>query len=222
MRTALDRWSLLLNGWPSWINVFFFQLSHFKVYRACTRCKMLHLLFEKYVHIYTTQSTVRLGEANWKCSPLLNRITGDHISFFIGHKWRTSVSTRLSFHIKHLNRDCSPISVAPPCLFKPTCASYIKPQKEQRGCFVHERVFLQRFAYRTKFKGVLKFFNVYSMTRFALKWFVYVVRSFKSQLIWQLWKPEPTMSTLDLAFFFLSFFLFLIWSQSPSCVWLLF
>lgn len=186
-----------------------------KVYRACTLCKTLHLLFEKYVHIYTTQSTVRQGEANWKCSPLLNRITGDHISFFIGHTWRTSVSTRLSFHIKHLNRDCSPISVAPRCLFKPTCVSYIKPQREQRCCFIHESIFLQRFEYRIKFKGVLKFFNVYNTTQFALKWFVYVVRSFKSQLIWQLCKPEPTMPTLNLAFFLFSS---LIWSRSPSCL----
>lgn len=86
---------------------------------------------------------IRQGEANWKCWPLLNHITGDHISFFIGHKWRTSVSTRLSFHIKHLNRDCSPISVAPLCLLESTCVSYIKPQKEQKGYFVHESIFLK-------------------------------------------------------------------------------
>lgn len=146
MRTAIALHGnpVFLNVLPSYMNVFFFQLSHFEVYRACTHRKTLHLLFEKYVHIYTTQSTVRQGEANWKCSPLLNRITGDHISFFIGHKRRTSVSTRLSFHIKHLNRDCSPISVAPRRLFKPTCVSYIKPQKEQRCRFIHESRFLQK------------------------------------------------------------------------------
>ena len=44
------------------------------------------------------------------------------------------------------------------------------------------------------------------------------MRSFNTQLIWQLCKPEPNMPTLDLAFFFF----FLIWSRSPSCVWLLF
>lgn len=100
------------------------------------RC--IFCLKKKKVQIYRTQSTMQQSEANWNCWPLLNHITGDHISFFIGHKWSTSVSTWLRFHIKHLNRDCSPISVAPLCLFKPACLSYIKPQKEQKGYFVTE------------------------------------------------------------------------------------
>lgn len=84
---------------------------------------------KKCVHIYKTQSTTRQSEANWSRWPLLNHITGDHISLFIGHKWSTSVSTWLSFHTKHSNRDSSAISVAPLCLFKPACVSYIKPPR---------------------------------------------------------------------------------------------
>lgn len=113
----------------TWINGSFFQLSHFNVYWAYAwfTVKMPHLLFEECVHIYKTQSTTWQSEANWSRWPLLNHITGDHISLFIGHKWSTSVSTRRSFHTKHLNRDSQPISVAPLCLFKPACVSYIKP-----------------------------------------------------------------------------------------------
>lgn len=115
---VLDGEPVVSNVLLSWINGSFFQPSHFKVYRAFAwfTVKMPHLLFEKCVHIYTTQSTTRQSEANWNRWPLLNHITGDHISFFIGHKWSTSVSTWLSFHTKHLNRDSSPISVAPLCL----------------------------------------------------------------------------------------------------------
>lgn len=139
-------WSVL----QSWINGSFFQPSHFKAYWAFAwfTVKMPHLLFEKYVHIYTTQSTTRQSEANWSRWPLLNHITGDHISLFIGHKWSTSVSTWLSFHTKHLNRDSSPISV-PLCLFKAACVSYIKPPRVFFS-FVPESVFLKRFDYRTQ------------------------------------------------------------------------
>lgn len=116
--------------------------------------------------------------------------------FFIGHKWGTSVSTWLSFHTKHLNRDSSPI-VAPLCSFKPTCVSCIKPQKAQKSV-LYQKVYIWKwFDYRTPFR---RFFNVYSVTVF-FKGFVYVAWSFNTQLIWQLCKPEPNMPTLDLAFF---------------------
>lgn len=83
------------------INGSLFSLSHFRSIRSTRlvyseKCHIF--LFEKHVHIYTTQSTTWQSEANWSRRPLLNRITGDHISFFIGHKWSTSVSTWLSFH----------------------------------------------------------------------------------------------------------------------------
>ena len=44
------------------------------------------------------QSTRLQGEANWNCQPLLNHITGHHISFFcVGHTSSTSVFTLRSF-----------------------------------------------------------------------------------------------------------------------------
>lgn len=64
---------------------------------ARSTAEMPHLFCEKCVHIYTTQNTAWQSEANWSRWPLLNHITGDHISLFIGHKRSTSVSTRLTF-----------------------------------------------------------------------------------------------------------------------------
>ena len=71
--------------------------------------------------------------------------------FFIGHKWSTSVSTWLSFHTKHLNRDSSPISLATLCLFKPTCVSYIKSHMSKRLFYTRKCIFSERFDYRTQF-----------------------------------------------------------------------
>lgn len=177
---------------------------------------MPHLLFEKCVHIYTTQSTTRQSEANWSRWPLLNHITGDHISLFIGHKRSTSVSTWLSFHTKHLNRDSSAISVAPLCFFKPARVSYIKPP---RGfSLLCQKVYFWKDLIReNSVERAMIFFkkSVYTANTVCFKWFVYIVWSFNTQLIWQLCNPEPYVPELDLAFF-------LIWSQSPSCVWLLF
>lgn len=185
----------------SWINGSFFQPSHFQVCGALTwfTVKMPSLLFEKNVHIYTAQSTTWQSEANWSCWPLLNHITGDHISLFIGHKWSTSVSTRPSFHTKHLNRDSSPISVVPLCLFNTACVSYIKPPRFFFS-LVPKSVFLTRVDYRTQCGE-----NYASLMLMAqhnlLKRFVYIVGSFNTQLIWQLCKPELYVPMLDLAFF---------------------
>lgn len=79
---------------------YFFSFSHvFHSCRAHARftAKMPHLFCEKCVHIYRTQNTAWQSEANWSRWPLLNHITGDHISLFIGHKQSTSVSTWLTF-----------------------------------------------------------------------------------------------------------------------------
>lgn len=205
-------WSVL----QSWINGSVFQPSHFEACWAFAwfTVKMPHLLFEKYVHIYTTQSTTRQSEANWSRWPLLNHITGDHISLFIGHKRSTSVSTWLSFHTKHLNRDSSPISVVPLCLFKPACVSYIQPPRvfflfRARKCNFWKDSITEHSVERTTILPCLHRNTV------CFKRFVYIVWSFNTQLIWQLCKPETYVPMLDLAFF-------LIWSQSPSCVWLLF
>lgn len=78
----------------------FFSFSH--VFHACRAharfmAKTPHLFCEKCVHIYRTQNTAWQSEANWSRWPLLNHITGDHISLFIGHKQSTSVSTWLTF-----------------------------------------------------------------------------------------------------------------------------
>lgn len=86
--------------------------------------------------------------------------------FFIGHKWSTSVSTWLSFHTKHLNRNSSPISVAPLLLFKPTCVSYIKSQKEQKAV-LYQTVYLSK-GLIIECSLVLRFlYYVYTMTQFA-------------------------------------------------------
>lgn len=192
--------TVVLNVSQSWINGAFFQPSHLEVYWAFAwfTVKMPHLLFEKCVHIYTTQSTTRQSEANWKRWPLLNHITGYHISFFIGQKWSTSVSTWLSFHTKHLNRDSSPISVAPLRLFKPACVSHINPQR-LLCCFVP--VCSWRGLMREHGLKSAKILSCLHRDTVCFKWFVYVVRSFNTQLIWQLCKPEPNVPTLGLAFF---------------------
>lgn len=62
------------------------------------------------------------------------------------------------------------------------------------------KVYIWKVWLQFRVKGVLKFFNVYNIAQFALNWFVYVVWLFKSQLIWQLCKPDPNASTLDFLF----------------------
>lgn len=85
--------------------------------------------------------------------------------FFIGQKWVTSVSTWLSFHTKHLNRDSLPLSVVPSWLFKPTCFLYIKPKKD----FVPKSVFLRNFDDRTQCR---RSFNVYVFLKRICLWSV--------------------------------------------------
>ena len=119
-----DRKSLVSNVLQSWINV------SFKVHTEHPlglqwKC---HIFCLRNMSTFT-QHRVQHGEVKQigtvgLCWTIL-LVTIYH--FFIGHKWSTSVSTWLSFHTKYLNRDSSPISVAPLLLFKPTCVSYIKP-----------------------------------------------------------------------------------------------
>ena len=142
MNYNCDNILLDINQLQSQMNGSLFQPSHFEVYRAFAQFTVQtpHLLFEKYVHIYTTQSTTRPSEANWNRWPLLNLITCDHISFFYRSQVR-HICFHLAFHTKHLNRDSSPISVAPLCLFKPTCVSYIKPRRNKKAVLYHRVYF---------------------------------------------------------------------------------
>lgn len=122
-QTELNRKPVVLSVLQSWINGSFFQPSHFQSIPSA------HLVYSENAESFvwnTAQRTTWQSEANWSCWPLLNHITGDHISLFIGHKWSTSVSTWPNFHTKHLKRDSSPISVVLLCLFNTVCVSYIK------------------------------------------------------------------------------------------------
>lgn len=105
--TTPDKWIFLFT--PSWQSV----TSARTVYSE--KCHIF--LFEKHVHIYTTQSTTWQSEANWSRWPLLNRITGDHTSLFIGHKAKHICFHSAGFPCKDLNRDSSPISVVPSAFF---------------------------------------------------------------------------------------------------------
>lgn len=118
----------------------------------------------KNMSTFIQKGTEWQSEANWNCWPLLNHISGDRISFFIGHKWNTSVSTWLSFHTKHLNRDSSPMSAAPRHLLKVTFVSYIKPWEVAQAPF-RQRVRL-REALITK-PSLLRIFSVYTVTQLA-------------------------------------------------------
>lgn len=112
-----------------WTNGFFPSVASFCQAQAQLTAKMPHLCYEKCVCIYTTQNTAWQSEANWSRWPLLNHITGDHISLFIGHKRSTSVSIRLTFpyEIFEWGFFTSISLLLPfPYLFKPACATYIK------------------------------------------------------------------------------------------------
>lgn len=86
-------------------------------FRSVTSARVVYsekchiFLFEKHVHIYTTQSTTWQSEANWSRWPLLNHITGDHTSLFIGHKAKHICFHSTEFPRRDLNRDSSPVSV---------------------------------------------------------------------------------------------------------------
>lgn len=179
--------------------------------------KMPHLFCEKCVHIYRTQNTAWQSEANWSRWPLLNHITGDHISLFIGHKQSTSVSTWLTFPYEIFESGfftSTPLLPPPPRLFKPACATYIKTplfstSKLFFGVFLNILSWVQN-TIRVSRKLCLPRHTV------SFKWLVYTARPFNTQLIWQLCKPEPFHAGAGPCS------LFLIWSQSSSCVWLLF
>lgn len=154
------------------INGSFFSLSHFRSIRSARlvyseKCHIF--LFEKHVHIYTTQSTTWQSEANWSRRPLLNRITGDHISLFIGHKWSTSVSTWLSFHtniwieIPHLY-----LLFARACLNQHVSHTLNLSRFFPRVSFMPCGAILKGFDYRTQRGRELWCFNVYTATQFAL------------------------------------------------------
>lgn len=172
---------------------------------------MPHCWREKCVHIYTAQNTAWQSEANWSRWPLLNHITGDHISLFIGHKRSTSVSTRLTFPYEIFESGFFTSTPPPPThtpLFKPAFATYIKPP-----FFSPLRVLEQ--IWRQNAAGVSGGLCLPHNTA-SFKWLVYTARPFNTQLIWQLCKPEPFHAGPGPRR------LFLIWSQSSSCVWLLF
>lgn len=158
------------------INGSFFSLSHFRSIRGARlvyseKCHIF--LFEKHVHIYTTQSTTWQSEANWSRRPLLNRITGYHISLFIGHKWSTSVSTWLSFHtniwieIPHL------YLLFPRACLNQHVSFFIKPLPLffPHVSFMPCGAILKGFDYRTQCRErgrELWCFNVYTATQFTL------------------------------------------------------
>lgn len=182
-------------GLNKWI---FPSVSSFRARRAQARfmAKMLHLCCEKCVCIYTTQNTAWQSEANWSRWPLLNHITGDHISLFIGHKRSTSVSTRLTFPYKIFEWGfftSIPLLHPPPCLFKPAC-TYITPPP------LFFSVFLNRFDYRSQ--SGLAASSVYPATQLALN-DLFTQRSLLTlNLFDSCASQSSSMPGLDLARFF--------------------
>lgn len=155
------------------------------------------------------QNAAWQSEANWSRWPLLNHITGDHISLFIGHKQSTSVSTWLTFPYEIFESGFfTSTSLLHPALrlFKPACATYIKTP-----FFLHQNSILVSF-----WTDLSTEYLCLPPNTVSFKWLVYTARPFNTQLIWQLCKPEPFHAGAGPCS------LFLIWSQSSSCVWLLF
>lgn len=141
------------------INGSFFSLSHFRKYTQRSlglQWKMPHLFVWKACpHLHNAEHNM----AKWsKLEPpasaepyywwpyiTLYRSQVKHICFHL-----------TKFPCKHLNRDSSPISVIPPCLFKPACVSYIKPLPFFSPCLFHamrrisERIWLQNTVSRER------------------------------------------------------------------------
>lgn len=162
----LNRKPVVLSVLQSWINGSFFQPSHFQSIpspRLVYSENADSFVWKECPHLHDTEHNM----AKWsKLEPLASAepyYWWPYITF-IGHKWSTSVSTWPSFHTKHLNRDSSPISAVPLCLFKPACVSYIKPlffSSCAKKC-ISDKSWLQNTVWRE-----LCFFNVEGTTQFA-------------------------------------------------------
>lgn len=163
---VLDRKPLVSNVLQSWINESFFQLRHFKVYWAFagfTERDARSFVGKICPHLYSPE----YNTAKWSKLEVLASAEPyywwPYITFFIGHKWSTSVSTCPCFHMKHLNRDSSPISVAPLCLNQhmPSISDLRKSDSQKKDYF-RKRLIMEQ---SNEFRDSLMFTSLHSLLK---------------------------------------------------------